>query len=191
MKNPPLLILVLILALVLVSFFLLPEDEMSGQPDDPGVSFSDGASASDSSAGFSDEPADVLSEDTAEPEDFPERSPEPTPSPIPLTDFYTDLRDELPGHYELVSVNTPGNEFSDELIVRLQQLGFPMMLELYADGSAVLGIFDQAILLHYDPNTLFFSVGSAKLSFFYLSGEIRVWEGDSYMLFRNPLYEAP
>ena len=130
------------------------------------------------------------SEGTREFEAVPDEPPDPTPSPLPLTDFYTDLRDELPGHYELFSISTPGNEFSDDLIARLQQLGFPMMLELYADGSAVLGIFDQAILLHYDWDRLLFSVGSAMLPFFYHDGELRVWEGDSYMLFQNPLYTA-
>ena len=119
------------------------------------------------------------------PEPTPEESPEPTPVPIPLTDFYSVLSSELPGRYDLTAVHNAENEFPDELIGHLQRLGIPMALELYTDGTAILGIFDQAILLDYDPDALLISYWGRTLPFFFLDGRLRIQDGSLFMVFEK------
>ncbi len=117
----------------------------------------------------------------------PEPTPEPTPvpAPLPLSAFYTELRDELPGRYELVSFRTAGEEFSDTTLDRLRKLGFPMAMELHADGSAILGIFDQAILLEVDTDRMLVSAGGRISPFFYLAGRLRIQDGEDAMVFEK------
>ena len=114
--------------------------------------------------------------------------PEPhstPPTPIPLSLFYKKTGTDLPGYYDLVSIRTVNDEFSDGLLSRLQQLGVPMILELREDGNAVLGIFDQAIALNLDAGRmLVFSEGKA-IPFFYLDGQLRVQDGNLHMIFKK------
>ena len=115
----------------------------------------------------------------------PVPAPAPTPTPIPLTAFYTEIGAELPGYYDLISIRTVDDEFSDELLARLRQLGMPMILELREDGSAVLGIFDRAIALELDSGRMqVFSEGKT-MPFFYLNGRLRVQDGEQFMIFER------
>ena len=109
----------------------------------------------------------------------------PPPTPVPLSLFYTEIGTDLPGYYDLVSIRTENDEFSDGLLSRLQQLGVPMILELKEDGRAVLGIFDQAIALDLDAGRmLIFSEGKA-IPFFYLDGQLRIQDGNLNMIFEK------
>ena len=115
----------------------------------------------------------------------PTPTPSPPPTPVPLSRFYTEIGAELPGYYDLVSLRTEGNEFSDELLTRLRQLGMPMILELREDGTAVLGIFDQAIALTLDAGRMqVFSEGKT-MPFFYLDGRLRIQDGEQFMIFER------
>ena len=109
----------------------------------------------------------------------------PPPTPVPLSLFYTEIGTDLPGYYDLVSIRTENDEFSDGLLLRLRQLGVPMILELKEDGSALLGIFDQAIALDLDAGRmLVFSEGKA-IPFFYLYGQLRLQDGNLNMIFEK------
>ena len=119
------------------------------------------------------------------PSPTPQELLSPPPTPIPLSLFYTKTGTDLPGYYDLVSIRTENDEFSDGLLFRLQQLGVPMILELKEDGSALLGIFDQAITLDLDAGRmLVFSEGKA-IPFFYLDGQLRVQDGNLNMIFKK------
>ena len=84
-----------------------------------------------------------------------------------------------------MSLRTEGDEFSDELLTRLRQLGMPMILELREDGNGVLGIFDQAIALTLDTGRMqVFSEGKT-MPFFYLDGRLRVQDGTQFMIFER------
>ena len=84
-----------------------------------------------------------------------------------------------------MSIRTENDEFSDGLLLRLRQLGVPMILELKEDGSALLGIFDQAIALDLDAGRmLVFSEGKA-IPFFYLDGQLRIQDGNLNMIFEK------
>ena len=126
-----------------------------------------------------------LNEEELIPPPTPTPVPTPTPTPIPLSAFYTELRDELPGRYELVSFRNAGDEFSDALLTKLRGLGVPMGLELHPDGSATLGVFDQAILLEADFDRMLVTVGERVSPFFYLDGQLRVQDGEQYMRFEK------
>ena len=116
----------------------------------------------------------------------PAPTPPPSPpTPVPLTAFYTEIGAELPGYYDLVSIRTESNEFSDELLARLRQLGMPMILELREDGSAVLGIFDQAIALKLDAGSMLVFSEGKTMPFFYLDGRLRVQDGAQFMIFER------
>ncbi len=117
----------------------------------------------------------------------PSTTPEepPSPTPVPLSSFYTGIGAELAGYYDLVSIRTEEDEFSDELIARLRQLGMPMILELRADGSAVLGIFDQAIALDVNADSMLVFFEGKTMPFFYLDGRLRIQDGSRYMLFER------
>lgn len=112
----------------------------------------------------------------------PTPAPSPTPAPVPLTAFYTGIGEELPGYYDLVSLRTEGDEFSDELLTRLRQLGMPMILELREDGSGVLGIFDHAIALTLDTEKMLAFSEGKTLPFFYLDGRLRIQDGTQFMI---------
>ncbi len=115
----------------------------------------------------------------------PTPPPSPPPTPVPLSRFYTELGAELPGYYDLVSLHTEDDEFSDELLARLRQLGMPMILELREDGTAILGIFDRAIALELDAGRMqVFSVGKT-MPFFYLDGRLRIQDGEQFMIFER------
>ena len=73
----------------------------------------------------------------------------------------------------------------DGLLSRLRELGFPLVLELYADGSAVLAIFDQALLPTWDADSLLFSLNGRVLPFFYFNGSLRIQDGDSFLFFEK------
>ena len=119
------------------------------------------------------------------PSPTPTPTPSPTPTPVPLSGFYTEIDAELPGYYDLVSLRTEGDEFSDELLARISQLGMPMILELHEDGSAVLGIFDRAIALELDTGRMqVFSEGKT-MPFFYLDGWLRIQDGEQFMIFER------
>ena len=119
------------------------------------------------------------------PSPTPLEPPSPLPTPIPLSLFYSKTWTDLPGYYDLVSIRTENDEFSDGLLFRLQQLGVPMILELKEDGRAVLGIFDQAIALDLDAGRmLIFSEGKA-IPFFYLDRQLRVQDGNLTMIFEK------
>ena len=108
-----------------------------------------------------------------------------SPAPVPLTAFYAEVGAELPGYWDLVSLHTEEDEFSDELLARLRQLGMPMILDLREDGSAVLGIFDRAIAMEMDlGRMLVFSEGKT-LPFFYLDGRLRIQDGALFMIFER------
>ena len=115
----------------------------------------------------------------------PTPAPSPTPAPVPLTAFYTGIGEELPGYYDLVSLRTEGDEFSDILLTRLRQLGMPMILELREDGSAILGIFDQAIALEMDTEKMLAFSEGKTLPFFYLDGRLRIQDGMQFMIFER------
>lgn len=115
----------------------------------------------------------------------PTPAPSPTPAPVPLTAFYTGIGEELPGYYDLVSLRTEGDEFSDKLLTRLRQLGMPMILELREDGSAILGIFDQAIALEMDTEKMLAFSEGKTLPFFYLDGRLRIQDGTLFMIFER------
>lgn len=115
----------------------------------------------------------------------PTPAPSPTPAPVPLTAFYTGIGEELPGYYDLVSLRTEGDEFSDKLLTRLRQLGMPMILELREDGSAILGIFDQAIALEMDTEKMLAFSEGKTLPFFYLDGRLRIQDGTQFMIFER------
>ena len=115
----------------------------------------------------------------------PTPSPSPPPTPVPLSGFYTELGAELPGYYDLVSLRTEDDEFSDELLARLRQLGMPMILELREDGSAILGIFDQAIALEMDTEKMLAFSEGKTLPFFYLDGRLRIQDGTQFMIFER------
>jgi hypothetical protein len=60
-----------------------------------------------------------------------------------------------------------------------------MILELREDGSAVLGIFDQAIALELDTGHMqVFSEGKT-MPFFYLDGRLRIQDGEQFMIFER------
>ena len=99
-----------------------------------------------------------------------------------LSDFYTVLQEEVPGRYMLISV-CGGNEFSDELLTRLRELGFPLILELYADGTSILAIFDQAVIPAWNTDSLQFYMNGRTLPFFYLNGYLRIQDGNSFLVF--------
>lgn len=115
----------------------------------------------------------------------PETSPVPTPSPIPLSVFYRQIRDDLPGRYDLVSIRTEHDEFSDDLIAQLQHLSIPMILELHADGSGILGVFDSSILLTVDTDRMLISADRRPCPFFYLDGRLRVQDGNLDLIFEK------
>lgn len=121
------------------------------------------------------------------PEETPSPTPEeaPSPTPVPLSSFYTGIGAELAGYYDLVSIRTEEEEFSDELLARLRQLGMPMILELRVDGSGVLGIFDQAIALEVDADSMQVFFEGKTMPFFYLDGRLRIQDGSRYMLFER------
>ena len=116
---------------------------------------------------------------------IPTPTPSPTPTPVPLTTFYQEVGAELPGYYDLVSIRTEDDEFSDELLARLAQLGMPMILELHEDGSAVLGIFDRAIALEMDTEKMLVFSEGETMPFFYLNGRLRVQDGAQFMIFER------
>ena len=111
--------------------------------------------------------------------------PAPTLTPVPLTAFYTEIGAELPGYYDLVSMRTEDDGFSDELLARLHQLGMPMILELREDGRGVLGIFDQAIALKLDAGSMLVFSEGKTMPFFYLDGRLRVQDGTQFMIFER------
>ena len=115
----------------------------------------------------------------------PTPTPSPPPTPVPLSGFYTEIGAELPGYYDLVSMRTEGDEFSDELLTRLRQLGMTMILELREDGSGVLGIFDQAIALTLDTEKMLAFSEGKTLPFFYLDGRLRIQDGTQFMIFER------
>ena len=115
----------------------------------------------------------------------PTLPPSPTPTPVPLSGFFTGIGTELPGYYDLVSLRTEDDEFSDELLARLRQLGMPMILELREDGSGVLGIFDQAIALTLDTEKMLVFSEGKTMPFFYLDGRLRVQDGTQFMIFER------
>ena len=117
------------------------------------------------------------------PSPTPLEPPSPLPTPIPLSLFYSKTWTDLPGYYDLVSIRTENDEFSDGLLFRLQQLGVPMILELKEDGRAVLGIFDQAIALDLDAGRMLIFSGGKTIPFFYLDGQLRVQDGNLNMIF--------
>ena len=119
------------------------------------------------------------------PSPTPQEQPSPPPTPVPLSKFYTKIGAELPGYYDLVSIRTQNDEFSDGLLFRLQQLGVPMILELREDESAVLGIFDQAIALNLDADRMLVFSEGKTIPLFYLDGRIRVQDGDLNMIFER------
>ena len=106
-------------------------------------------------------------------------------TPVPLTSFYQGVGTELPGYYDLVSIRTEDDEFSDELLARLSQLGMPMILELHEDGSAILGIFDRAIALKMDTEKMLVFSEGKTMPFFYLNGRLRVQDGAQFMIFER------
>ena len=115
----------------------------------------------------------------------PTSPPSPPPTPVPLSGFCTEIGAVLPGYYDLISIRTVDDEFSDALLARLRQLGMPMILELREDGSAVLGIFDRAIALELDAGRMqVFSEGKT-MPFFYLDGRLRVQDGEQFMIFER------
>ena len=114
-----------------------------------------------------------------------EISPSEPISPINLSNYYTSLKAELPANYTLVYIRTVPCDFSDELLLHLRQWGFPMMLDLCADNSGELRIFDRAEQLHYDPDSMLMRFREKTLSFFYLDGRLHVWDGDSCMIFER------
>ena len=124
-------------------------------------------------------------EELIPPPPAPTPPPSPPPTPVPLSRFYTELGAELPGYYDLVSLRTEDDEFSDELLTRLRQLGMPMILELREDGSGVLGIFDQAIALTLDTEKMLAFSEGKTLPFFYLDGRLRVQDGTQFMIFER------
>ena len=119
------------------------------------------------------------------PSPTPTPTPSPTPTPVPLTSFYQEVGAELPGYYDLVSIRTEDDAFSDELLARLHQLGMPMILELHEDGSAVLGIFDRAIALKMDTEKMLVFSEGKTMPFFYLNGRLRVQDGAQFMIFER------
>lgn len=116
------------------------------------------------------------------PEDLP--SPEPAEPPV-LSDYYTVCRAELSGSYKLVSIRTDTDEFSDELLLQLQQRGVPLTLDLSDDGSGLLRIFDRAETLLCDADSMLLRFQGETLPFFYLNGQLRVQDGDRYMVFQK------
>ena len=124
-------------------------------------------------------------EELIPPPPAPTPPPSPPPTPVPLSRFYTELGAELPGYYDLVSLRTEDDEFSDELLTRLRQLGMPMILELREDGSGVLGIFDQAIALTLDTEKMLAFSEGKTLPFFYLDGRLRIQDGTQFMIFER------
>ena len=124
-------------------------------------------------------------EELIPPPPAPTPPPSPPPTPVPLSRFYTELGAELPGYYDLVSLRTEDDEFSDELLTRLRQLGMPMILELREDGSGVLGIFDHAIALKLDAGSMLVFSEGKTMPFFYLDGRLRVQDGTQFMIFER------
>ena len=121
------------------------------------------------------------------PEAVPSLTPEAalSPAPVPLTAFYAEVGAELPGYWDLVSLHTEEDEFSDELLARLRQLGMPMILDLREDGSAVLGIFDRAIAMEMDLGRMLVVSEGKTLPFFYLDGRLRIQDGALFMIFER------
>ena len=103
----------------------------------------------------------------------------------PLSIYYTELRNELPGRYDLVSVHAEDGTLSDELLSRLHGLGFPMVLELHADGTAIYAVFDQAITPDYDADRMRFAMNGKSLPFFYAGGTLRIQDGDCCLIFEK------
>ena len=103
----------------------------------------------------------------------------------PLSTYYTELSSELPGRYDLISVHAEDGTLSDELLARLHGLGFPMVLELHADGSAIYGVFDQAITPDYDAGSMRFTMNGKTLPFFYLGGALRIQDGNRSLIFEK------
>ena len=60
-----------------------------------------------------------------------------------------------------------------------------MILELRGDGSAVLGIFDQAIALDLDTGRMLVFSEGKTIPFFYLDGQLRVQDGNLNMIFKK------
>ena len=104
---------------------------------------------------------------------------------VSYSDYYRDIRGELPGLYDLISIHTDDDTLSDELISHLHALGVPMMLELHADGSSIFGVFDQAITPEYDADRMLFLSDGNALPFFYLDNMLRIQEGEFHLIFEK------
>lgn len=103
----------------------------------------------------------------------------------PLSTYYTELRDELPGRYDLVSIHGEDGTLSDGLLTRLRELGVPMILELHEDGTAVYGVFDQAVAPGYDAGSMLFTMDGKVLPFFYLDHTLRIQDGNFCLIFEK------
>ena len=115
-----------------------------------------------------------------------DKPPSSAPTFLPA-DFFSSVREELPGRYDLISLYTLSEEFSDEMLTSLRQLGIPMVLILNSDGTAFLHIFDQAASLDLDTDHMMISMSGRTLPFYYSEGIIRIQDGDEFMIFRREL----
>ena len=107
----------------------------------------------------------------------------PTPAPIMIT----ELRNELPGHYVLAFLRTAEDEFSGELLAQLHQIGIPLELLLYPDGTGIFGVFDQATALSYDADRMQITMDGQTLPFFYLNGILRIQDGENCLCFEKQI----
>lgn len=126
-----------------------------------------------------------LEEIAAQRETESETEPIVISDPIPLSDFYREVRDELPGLYQLVSVHTEDETINDDLLSRLQALGVPMLLELHADRTSIFGVFDQAVTPVFDFDCMQVSLNGKTLPFFYLDSMLRIQDSEYDLIFEK------
>ena len=169
MKDGQIRMLILTLLLVLLLLFpLTPKGEQLISDCFPSVNYGEN---------------ELILEPTPEPR--PEETPSPTPVPLLLSDYYTELTAELPASYTLVSICTESDSFSDALLLQIRQWGFPMALELYADGTGFLRIFDQTEDLIFHPDSMLLSFQVKTVPFFFLDGRLRVHVGCRDLIFEK------
>ena len=83
-----------------------------------------------------------------------------------------------PGTYYLTAAEAPDFTLSGELISAIRRLGIPLELEVNADGTAALRIFDRNWVMTWDAEQLFFLYQNESLPFSFRDGILTLWDGE-------------
>ena len=105
--------------------------------------------------------------------------------PVSLSSFYSRQADDLPGYYDLVFLQSKEDAFSEKMLTQFRQLGIPLILNLEPDGTAILAIFDQAVSMCYQADSMLISMEGKYVPFYYLDGILRIQDNQEYMVFKK------